>query len=57
MICGERGDEHQPVRDALSDLSACQELREIVGLHDTEAMRIIHDAAELLKAGKTGDMM
>jgi len=49
MICGENGDEHQPVREALKDLAGCTEVRELIGLHDAEAMRIIHDAAELMR--------
>ena len=49
MITGKTGDEHQPAREALKDLSDCHELRELIGLHDAAAMKIIHDAAALIE--------
>ena len=48
MITGETGDKYQPAREALKDLSDCAELRELIGLHDAVAMKIIHDAAALI---------
>lgn len=49
LICGEDGDEHQPIREALTDLATCAELRRLIGKHDAGAMKVIHDAAALLK--------
>lgn len=53
LICGSRGDKHQPIRNALTDLAICQQFLKLIGRHDAEAMRIIHDAAALLSKKKT----
>lgn len=49
---GKARDQFQPVRDALTDLCSCKELREIITIHDDGAMAVIHDAAALLRAVK-----
>lgn len=46
LICGESGDELQPIRDALRDLKACKGFTRMIGTGDAKAMEIIHDAAE-----------
>jgi hypothetical protein len=48
MICGSKGDKYQQIRDALTELMESG-FRKIMGDHDEEAMRIIHEAAGLLR--------
>ncbi len=52
LISGERGDEHQPIRDAIADLCACEPLRRMLNDADARAMSVIHHAAKLFEEGK-----
>lgn len=45
---GTRGDVHQPIRDALTDLCVSSELRRVVDGQDNGAYALIHKAAGLL---------
>jgi hypothetical protein len=49
LICGSTGDRMQPVRDALRDLQDCSEFKRMIQFGDRDAMRVIHDAADLLR--------
>lgn len=49
MRLGEKGDEYQPVREALTDLCCCVPLKDMLDKWDGQAMELIHRAAELLK--------
>ena len=49
MVIGDRRDKYQPIRNALHDLLTNSPYRKIIDGRDSEAMNIIHDAAELLK--------
>lgn len=49
MTIGRTGDKYQPIRNALHDLLTNSPYRKIVTGRDDEAMKIIHDAAALLK--------
>lgn len=49
MIIGAYGDKYQPIRNALRDLLDNSPYRKIIEGRDDEAMKIIHDAAEMLR--------
>lgn len=50
MRLGVKGDRWQPIRDALKDLNQSSGLMKILEDRDSNAMRLIHRAAELLEA-------
>lgn len=49
LICGQTGDEHQPVRDALRDLQDSDDFKRLITYGDRDAMAVIHQAAALLE--------
>ena len=49
MRLGERGDEYQPIRNALTDLCASSNARAVILGHDEAASALIHRAAELVQ--------
>lgn len=48
LICGEKGDKFQPIRDALRELQSCPAFDRIVRFGDQKAMEIIRNAADFL---------
>lgn len=49
MRLGQRGDEYQPIRNALTDLCTSSNARRVIMGHDEVASALIHRAAELIE--------